>query len=94
MTVAMAPRPPKRRGPSRPRPRPGAALSRRLLDAAGFVGVSSIGFKRHSETGEVVLIEVNVRIPQSFCLGRRRVVAPVRHWLAFPWLSRRVRWRA
>lgn len=44
-------------------------LARRLLEAAGYVGVSSVEVKRHAETGELVLIEVNVRIPQSFALG-------------------------
>jgi D-aspartate ligase len=44
-------------------------LARQLLDAAGFVGVSSIEVKRHAEDGEPVLIEVNVRIPQSWGIG-------------------------
>jgi predicted ATP-grasp superfamily ATP-dependent carboligase len=43
--------------------------ARTLLDHANFVGVSSYECKRHAETGEVVLIEINVRVPQSFGLG-------------------------
>jgi predicted ATP-grasp superfamily ATP-dependent carboligase len=45
------------------------ALTKRLLDAAGFVGISAVEFKRHEETGDHVLIEVNVRVPQEFALG-------------------------
>jgi D-aspartate ligase len=45
------------------------AMARRLLDAAGFVGVSSLEAKRHAETGEHVLMEINVRIPQNIGLG-------------------------
>jgi D-aspartate ligase len=45
------------------------ALAKRLLDAAGFVGISAVEAKRHAETGETVLIEANVRVPQSFALG-------------------------
>lgn len=45
------------------------ALAKRLLDAAGFVGISALEAKRHEETGERVLIEVNVRMPQEFSLG-------------------------
>lgn len=41
----------------------------RLLDAAGFVGLASVETKRNMETGEVVLIEANVRVPQGFGLG-------------------------
>jgi D-aspartate ligase len=44
------------------------ALSKTLLDAAGFVGVSSSEFKRHARTGESYLIEVNVRLPQAWGL--------------------------
>lgn len=44
-------------------------LSRRLLDAAGFVGLAAVEAKIHPATQEPVLIEVNVRIPQSFGLG-------------------------
>jgi D-aspartate ligase len=44
------------------------ALSKKLLDAAGFVGVSSSEFKRHARTGESYLIEVNVRVPQAWGL--------------------------
>jgi len=44
-------------------------LSRRLLDTAGFVGMASLETKIHAETGEPVLIEVNVRVPQDLGLG-------------------------
>jgi predicted ATP-grasp superfamily ATP-dependent carboligase len=42
------------------------ALTRRLLDAAGHVGLAATEFKRHAVTGELHLIEVNVRVPQYF----------------------------
>jgi len=45
------------------------ALNRRLLDHAGYVGISSLEAKRHARTGELVLIEINVRVPQAFGLG-------------------------
>ncbi|WP_300014168.1 hypothetical protein [Pseudonocardia sp.] len=45
------------------------ALNRRLLDHVGFVGLSSCEAKRHSGTGELYLIEINVRIPASFGLS-------------------------
>ena len=44
------------------------ALARRLLDAADYVGLAATEFKRHAVTGELYLIEVNVRVPQSFGL--------------------------
>ena len=44
-------------------------LARTLLEAAGFVGIASVEAKIHAGTGEAVLIEVNVRIPQNFGLG-------------------------
>jgi D-aspartate ligase len=44
-------------------------LSRALLDSSGFVGLASVEAKLHALTGEPVLIEVNVRVPQSFGLG-------------------------
>jgi D-aspartate ligase len=46
------------------------ATARRLLDGAGYVGLASTEFKRHAVTGELVLIEVNVRVPQSFGLAQ------------------------
>jgi predicted ATP-grasp superfamily ATP-dependent carboligase len=46
------------------------AAARRLLDGSGYVGLASTEFKRHAETGELVLIEVNVRVPQSFGLAQ------------------------
>lgn len=45
------------------------AINRRLLDDAGYAGVSSLEVKRHATTGERVLIEINVRVVQSFGLG-------------------------
>jgi D-aspartate ligase len=42
------------------------AASRKLLDAADFVGLSSAEFKLHAKTGERYLIEVNVRLPQAW----------------------------
>jgi predicted ATP-grasp superfamily ATP-dependent carboligase len=45
------------------------ALAARLLDAAGFVGVANVETKRHAETGELVLIEVNARLPQCWGLA-------------------------
>lgn len=44
-------------------------MARTLLSKAGFVGLSILEAKRHSRTGERVLIEVNVRVPQGFGLG-------------------------
>jgi predicted ATP-grasp superfamily ATP-dependent carboligase len=44
--------------------------ARRLLDGAGYVGLASTEFKRHAGTGELVLIEVNVRVPQTFGLAQ------------------------
>jgi predicted ATP-grasp superfamily ATP-dependent carboligase len=44
-------------------------LTLRLLEAAGFVGICSLEAKRHADTGEHVLMEVNVRIPQNIGLG-------------------------
>ncbi len=58
-------------------PAPGAMeMSRRLLDHAGFVGFSSLEAKRHEETGEHVLMEINVRIPQNLGLGEAAGVEP------------------
>lgn len=45
------------------------ALTMQLLETAGFVGIASLEAKRHAETGEHVLMEVNVRIPQNIGLG-------------------------
>jgi D-aspartate ligase len=42
----------------------------RLLDHTGFVGVASCEMKRHEGTGELYLIEVNVRIPGNFGLSQ------------------------
>ncbi|MEK6327977.1 MAG: hypothetical protein AABM66_10730 [Actinomycetota bacterium] len=45
------------------------ASARRLLDYAGFKGISIVEMKRHADSGELVLIEANVRIPMGFGLG-------------------------
>lgn len=45
------------------------ASAQRLLDHARFRGVSIVEMKRHAATGELVLIEANVRIPMGFGLG-------------------------
>jgi D-aspartate ligase len=58
-------------------PAPGVMeIARRLLDTSGFVGVSSLEAKRHAVTGEHVLMEVNVRIPQNIGLGEAAGVDP------------------
>lgn len=44
-------------------------LARRVLDAAGFVGVAGVEAKRHAETGERYFLEVNVRMPGQWGLG-------------------------
>lgn len=46
------------------------ALNRRLLDHTGYVGVAACETKRHVVTGELYLIEVNVRVPASFGLAQ------------------------
>jgi D-aspartate ligase len=51
-------------------------VARRLLEAAGFVGFSSLEAKRHERTGEHVLMEINVRIPQNVGLGEAAGVEP------------------
>jgi D-aspartate ligase len=45
------------------------AYARTLLDHVGFVGLSSLEAKRHAETDELVLMEINVRVPQNFGLS-------------------------
>jgi predicted ATP-grasp superfamily ATP-dependent carboligase len=45
------------------------AMARRVLDAAGFVGVAGVETKRHRETGERWFLEVNVRVPAQWGLG-------------------------
>ena len=46
------------------------ALAEQLLEGADFVGLASVEAKRHAETGEAVLMEANVRVPQGgFGLG-------------------------
>jgi D-aspartate ligase len=58
-------------------PAPGAMeMTRKLLDAADFVGFSSLEAKQHAETGEHVLMEINVRIPQNVGLGEVAGVDP------------------
>jgi len=45
------------------------ALAQRILSAAGFVGLAALEAKRHAVTGDVMLIEINVRVPQGFGVG-------------------------
>ncbi len=45
------------------------ALAEQLLEVTDFVGLASVETKRNAETGELVLMEVNVRVPQGFGLG-------------------------
>jgi D-aspartate ligase len=52
------------------------AMAQRLLDAADFVGISSLEAKRHEVTGEHVLMEINIRIPQNIGLGEAAGVDP------------------
>jgi D-aspartate ligase len=42
------------------------AMTKMLLGTSGFAGVSSSEIKRHGGTGELYLIEVNVRVPQAW----------------------------
>ncbi|GAA3224114.1 hypothetical protein GCM10017691_11810 [Pseudonocardia petroleophila] len=42
----------------------------RLLEHVGFVGIASCEMKRHADTGELYLIEINVRIPGNFGLSQ------------------------
>jgi predicted ATP-grasp superfamily ATP-dependent carboligase len=44
-------------------------LARKVLDAAGFVGVAGVEVKRDARTGERWFLEVNVRIPNQWGLG-------------------------
>lgn len=46
------------------------AMAKRLLDYTDFVGVSGLEAKRHAVTGEAVLIEINVRVVQSYAVGQ------------------------
>lgn len=71
------------------------AMARRLLDHVGFVGVSSLEAKRHEHTGEIVLIEVNVRLPQSWgcrvptaAMAAAACTGPWRGWRRRPRPSR------
>jgi predicted ATP-grasp superfamily ATP-dependent carboligase len=52
------------------------AMAQRLLEAANFVGISSLEAKRHEVTGEHVLMEINIRIPQNIGLGEAAGVEP------------------
>ena len=45
------------------------AMATALLDSVGFAGISHLEAKRHEQTDERVLIEVNVRVPRGFGLG-------------------------
>jgi D-aspartate ligase len=42
------------------------SAARRIVTAADYVGLAATEFKRHSDTGELWLIEMNVRVPQYF----------------------------
>lgn len=44
-------------------------LTLRVLEEADFVGVAGVETKRHAETGEVMLLDVNVRTTQFIALG-------------------------
>jgi predicted ATP-grasp superfamily ATP-dependent carboligase len=46
-----------------------SALTESVLAEAGFVGLCNGEVKRHADTGERVLIEVNVRLPRGWALG-------------------------
>ena len=45
------------------------AMNRRLLDYTGYFGIAATETKRHAETGELYLIETNVRVPGTFGLS-------------------------
>jgi predicted ATP-grasp superfamily ATP-dependent carboligase len=45
------------------------AMSRTLLDHAGFHGIASCETKRNARDGQLYLIEVNVRVPANFGLA-------------------------
>lgn len=45
------------------------ATARRILDHVGYHGIAACETKRHGETGERYLIEINVRVPGSFGLA-------------------------
>lgn len=45
------------------------AINRAILDHVGYYGVSSCETKRHEVTGELYLIEINVRVPGSYGLA-------------------------
>jgi predicted ATP-grasp superfamily ATP-dependent carboligase len=42
------------------------AQARLLLEASDYIGLAATEFKRHAVTGVLYLIEINVRVPQSF----------------------------
>lgn len=44
-------------------------LNRIILDHVGFRGLSSCEAKRHAGTGELCLVEINVRVPANFGLS-------------------------
>lgn len=45
------------------------AMARRILDHVGYRGIAACETKRHGDTGELYLIEINVRIPGTFGLA-------------------------
>lgn len=46
------------------------AMNRRLMEHSGYHGIAATETKRHAETGELYLIEINVRVPASFGLAQ------------------------
>lgn len=44
-------------------------IARRVLDEADFVGIAGVETKRHPDTGERWLLDVNVRVPGQWGLG-------------------------
>jgi D-aspartate ligase len=45
-------------------------MNRKLLDITGYVGVAACETKRHAQTGDLYLIEINVRVPGAFGLAQ------------------------
>ena len=45
-------------------------MNRRLLDVTGFHGIAACETKRHAVTGQLYLIEINVRVPGAFGLAQ------------------------
>jgi len=45
-------------------------MNRKLLEITGYVGVAACETKRHAQTGDLYLIEINVRVPGAFGLAQ------------------------